>query len=208
MMESETLPCPAVLSGLEQFVWVKAYEDKTLNTQFDLSSYPTLVFLDSSSGRVLEQSSGYESPELFFRHVIAARRAAGLPSTKDMERLQGRMFDPDPTKLQAFIDQGDADGLVEYLAPARDDGMRGCNYFVARLRLPRGVKPADVLAMVYNEYTRRTGPSRAFARSTMGNRMTKRLSSNSCEAKRFAKGRSSLCVACLRTITRKWRSRM
>ncbi len=153
MMESETLPCPAVLSGLEEFVWVKAYEDKALNNQFHLSGYPTLVFLDSARGRVLEQSCGYESPEPFFRHVIAARRAAGLSLTKDMEKLQSRTFDPDQTKLQAFIDKGDAHGLVEYLAPAREDGMRACNYFVARLRLPRGVKPADVLAMVYNEYT-------------------------------------------------------
>jgi thiol-disulfide isomerase/thioredoxin len=152
MLENETLPCPAVLSALKEFVWIKAYEDKALNNEFHLGGYPTLVFLDSSSRRVLEQSSGYEPPESFLRHVIAARRAAGLSLTKDMEKLRVWRFVPDQNKLQAFIEKGDTDGLFEYLALAKHDATRACNYFVASLQLPQGVRPVDVLAMVYQEY--------------------------------------------------------
>ncbi len=154
MLESQTLPSPAVLSGLKEFVWVKAYEDAALNKKFNAGGYPTLVFLDSSSGRVLEQTSGYEPrPESFLRHVLAARRAVNLPLTKDMEELLAKAFVPDQNKVKPFIDSGDADGLVKYLAPARDDVLRDCNFLVAKLRLPPGVRPVDVLAMVYQEYS-------------------------------------------------------
>lgn len=152
MLESQTLPSPAVLSGLKEFVWVKAYEDEALNKKFHAGGYPTLVFLDSSSGRVLEQSSGYGAPGPFLRHVLAARRAVNLPLTKHMEELLAKAFVPDHTKVESFIDSGDADGLVKYLAPAREDALRDYSFLVAKLRLPPGVKPVDVLAMVYQEY--------------------------------------------------------
>jgi len=146
LLESQTLPSPAVLSGLKEFVWVKACEDAALNEEFDLGGYPTLMFLDSSSGRVLERSSGYEPPGSFLRHVIAARRAAKLPLTKDMESLLAKAFEPDNKKIESLIHSGDADGLVKYLAPARDDALRQGDFLVARLHLPPGIKPTDVQA--------------------------------------------------------------
>jgi thiol-disulfide isomerase/thioredoxin len=144
LLESQTLPSPSILSGLREFVWVKAYEDTNLDERFKAGGYPTLVFLDSSSGDVLERSTGYESPGPFLRHVIAARKAAKLPLTKDMESLLAKEFEPDYHKIESLVRSGDADGLVKYLTPARDDALRQQNFLVARLRLPSGLKPMDV----------------------------------------------------------------
>ena len=75
MLEGQTLLAPAIRSGLKEFVWVKAYEDAALNKRFNLAGYPTLVFLDPSTERILAYSNGYEPPGPFLRHVIEARRA-------------------------------------------------------------------------------------------------------------------------------------
>ena len=152
MLEGQTLPSPVVLSGLKEFVWVKAYEDAALNKEFNLGGYPTLVFLDSSSGRVLEQTCGYEPPGPFLRHVIAARRAAKLPLTPEMEELQAKAFVPDEKKRESLIHSGDTDGLVKYLSPAREDALRNNNFLVAKLHLPPGIRPEDVQATVWNDY--------------------------------------------------------
>jgi thiol-disulfide isomerase/thioredoxin len=152
LLESQTLPSPAILAGLKEFVWVKAYEDTNLNEKFNLGGYPTLVFLDSSSGQVLERSTGYEAPGPFLRHVLAARQSAKLPLTKEMESLQAKTFQPDYKKIESLVHSGDADGLVKYLAPARDDALRQGNFLVARLHLPPGIKPIDVQVTAGSDY--------------------------------------------------------
>jgi thiol-disulfide isomerase/thioredoxin len=152
MLESRTLPSPAVFSSLKEFVWVKAYEDAALNKEFNMGGYPTLVFLDASNGRVLERTTGYEPPGPFLRHVIAARQAAKLPLSQEMEELQAKAFVPDEKKIESLIQSGDTDGLVKYLAPAREDALRDNSFLVAKLRLPPGVKAADVQATVYSDY--------------------------------------------------------
>jgi len=152
MLESQTLTAPAIRSGLKGFVWVKVCENKALDEKFHVGSFPTLVFLDSAGGRVLGQTSGYEPPEPFLRHILAARRAANLPMTKDMEELMAKAFVPNQDNIGTFINSGDADKLVKYLVPTRDDALRNCNYLVAKLHLPPGIKPADVLVMTYGEH--------------------------------------------------------
>ena len=144
LLESQTLPSSTILSGLKEFVWVKAYEDTNLNERFKAGGYPTLVFLDSASEEVLERSTGYEPPGQFLRHVIAARKAAKLPLTKQMESLLAKEFKPDHNKIEGLIKSGDADGLLQYLAPARDDAFQQRDFLVAKLRLPPGIKPMDV----------------------------------------------------------------
>ena len=80
MLESQTLPSPAVLSGLKEFLWVKAYEDAALNKEFNLGGYPTLLFLDASNGRVLERTSGLRAAGVVpaARHRRAARGQAAV----------------------------------------------------------------------------------------------------------------------------------
>jgi hypothetical protein len=39
LLESQTLPSPAVFSGLKEFVWVKAYEDAALNEKFNVGGW-------------------------------------------------------------------------------------------------------------------------------------------------------------------------
>src|SRR5690242_18022876 len=58
MLEKQTLTDESIRAGLKEFVWVKAYEDKALNEKFELEGYPTLVFFDPASGRVLSRTSG------------------------------------------------------------------------------------------------------------------------------------------------------
>jgi thiol-disulfide isomerase/thioredoxin len=151
MLESQTLTADSVRSALKEFVWVKAYEDKALNSRFHLGGYPTLVFLDSQGEQILEHTTGYELPEPFLRHVLVARKAAHLPLTPQMESLLAKQFKQDPSRLDSFIAQGDADGLVNYLKPAKDDALRGQNYLVATLHLPSDLDRDDVIFSVYGQ---------------------------------------------------------
>jgi thiol-disulfide isomerase/thioredoxin len=151
MLESRTLPSSNVLSGLKEFVWVKAYEDKELNERFGLSGYPTLVFLDSAGERVLEKSSGYEAVGPFLRHILAARQAAKLPLSKELQELQAKTFEPDSQRIQALLRSGDADALVRYLAPLREDNLRENNLVVAKLRLAPGIRLQDVQAQTHSD---------------------------------------------------------
>ena len=129
MLEGQTLPSPAVLAGLKEFVWVKAYGDAALNKEFNLGGYPTLLFLDASNGRVLERTTGYEPPGSFLRHVIAARRAAKLPLTQEMEELQAKAFAPDEKKIESLIQSGDTDGLMKFSGVGPTGRVAGEQFF-------------------------------------------------------------------------------
>ncbi|MGA2751493.1 MAG: thioredoxin fold domain-containing protein [Verrucomicrobiota bacterium] len=145
MLERETLPNAAIRSGLEEFVWVKAYEDKSLNERFAAGGYPTLVFLDSANERVLEKSTGYETPATFLSHVIAARKAGGLPLTGEMKTLLANSFTPEQTVVESLLAKGDVDGLVTYFTPAKKDALRTANCLIARVLLPPDVDRDDVV---------------------------------------------------------------
>lgn len=46
-----------------------------------------------------------------------------------------------------MVKSGDLNGLKNYLAPAKDDELRASNFLVARVRLPSGVRAADVVVL-------------------------------------------------------------
>jgi thioredoxin-related protein len=146
LLERETLPAKEVRAGLKEVVWVKAYEDEKLNNKFNLGGYPTLVFLDSSGERVLSRSSGYEPPAPFLRTVLAARKAADLPLTREMEQRIAKVFTPDHGKIENLAAAGDYEEVANYLAPAREDLLRQNNFLVARLHLPTEIKAAELQA--------------------------------------------------------------
>ena len=145
MLERQTLPDANIRSGLHEFVWVQAFEDADLNKRFQCGGYPTLVFLEPETERVLAHSTGYRPPDTFLQLVIEARKAAKLPLTKTMQDLLARHFEIDYKKLAASVEAGDMKALTNYLAPLSNDSLRACNYRVVKLHLPEGVKPADVL---------------------------------------------------------------
>ena len=149
MLESQTLPDSAIRAGLKEFVWVKAYEDGELNKKFGLSGYPTLVFIDPVTDRVLARQVGFEPPGSFLREVIVARKAAGLPLTSQMIKLQAKSFVPVEERVAAMVTKGDFAALTKYFAPARDDAMRQSNFLLARVHLPPGIKPADVVVLAF-----------------------------------------------------------
>jgi thiol-disulfide isomerase/thioredoxin len=152
MLESQTLPEARIRSGLKEFIWVKAYEDAELNKKFGLGGYPTLVFLDPSADRVLAQSTGYEPPGPFLRRVIAARNAADLPLTKEMEALAAKAFVSNPIIINGLVESGDWKGLAKYLGAAKDDPLREYNFFVGKIHRPAGVSPADLIVLASGDH--------------------------------------------------------
>jgi len=112
-----------------------------------------LVFIDPTKDRVLHQHAGFEPPGSFLRQVILARKAAGLALTGRMAELQGKSFEPDGKKMVSMVNSGDFAGLTNYLAPLKDDEMRQVNFLVARVQLPPGIGPADVVVMAGGDET-------------------------------------------------------
>jgi thiol-disulfide isomerase/thioredoxin len=148
VLERQTLTTPAVRAGLNEFVWVQAFEDKTLDKKFGASGYPTLVFLDPSTEKVIGRSSGAEPPNVFLAHVIQARKSAGLPLSNEMKELSKLAFEPDPRRMRALENAGDLGGLVEYLAPARQDRLRAENFVIVKVRAPEGISPGEIVGAI------------------------------------------------------------
>jgi thioredoxin-related protein len=147
MLERQTLLDPSIRDGLKEFVWVQAFEDEKLNKKFQLSGYPTLVWVDSTTERVLAQSSGYQAPQPFLRHIIEARKAGGLPLNKTMQDMLAKAFKPDWARIQALVKSGDVEALAKCLAPAQDDPYRENNFLVAKVVPPAGVSMADLVVL-------------------------------------------------------------
>jgi thiol-disulfide isomerase/thioredoxin len=147
-LESKTLTDPAIRSGLKEFVWVQAYEDKALDKKFDSGGYPTLVFLDVDKEQVVARSTGYEPANSFLTHVIEARKGAGLPLTDEMKKISALAFEPDGKKVEALTKSGDLDGLAKYLAPIEQDQMRSQNYVLVKVHAPEGIGRTEVAGMI------------------------------------------------------------
>lgn len=147
-LESKTLTAPAVRSGLKEFVWVQAYEDKALDEKFQCKGYPTLAFYDVEKDQVVARSTGYESANSFLTHVIEARKGAGLPLTDEMKKISALAFEPDEKKMEALTKSGDLDGLAKYLAPIGQDQMRSQNYVLVKVHAPEGIGRNEVVGMI------------------------------------------------------------
>ncbi len=145
LLEAQTLTNHAVLEGLKEFVWVKAYEDKALDEKFEQTGYPTLVFFNPETDQPIYKTAGYQPAGEFIQQVIKTRQIAGLPMTKEMKEIAAKIFVPDMNMVQTLQTKGDVAGLVKYLAPAQADATRDYNYLVAKLTLPAGVSVQDLL---------------------------------------------------------------
>jgi thiol-disulfide isomerase/thioredoxin len=147
-LESKTLTDPAIRSGLKEFVWVQAFEDKALDKKFEIGGYPTLVFLDVVKDQVVARSMGYEAANSFLTHVIKARKGVGLPLTDEMKKISALAFKPDGKKVEALTKSGDLDGLAKYLAPIGQDQMRSQNYVLVKVHAPEGIGRNEVVGMI------------------------------------------------------------
>jgi thiol-disulfide isomerase/thioredoxin len=145
MLERQTLPERSIRDGLKEFVWVQAFEDEALNKKFNLGGYPTLVFLDSATERVLARTSGYQTPRPFLRNIIAARKAGGLPLGKEMQDIVAKTFAPDRARIMELVTGGNLEELMKYLAPAQNDPYRENNFFVAKVIPPPGISTAELV---------------------------------------------------------------
>ena len=110
-LESKTLPDPVIRGALQDFIWVKAYEDKQLDERFGRGGYPTLVFIDAETEKPFFKTFGYEAVGPFLSKIIAARKKGGLKLSEDLQKLSDKVFEPDQKKIQAMEKSGDADGL-------------------------------------------------------------------------------------------------
>lgn len=145
-LEAKTLPSELVQEGLEDFVWVQAFEDKEVEAKYGCRGYPTLAFVDPSSDKVLFSTTGYRPVGPFLKEVIAARKAAGLDLQERLEQLAAKSFTPDFSILKDLTEKGDAAGLKKYLAPVEEDVIRESNYLVGKVIIPENVGMEQVIA--------------------------------------------------------------
>jgi len=145
-LESKTLPDDLVLKGLEDFVWVQAFEDKSVEAKYGCNGYPTLAFVDPASDKVLYKTVGFQAAGPFLKVVIAARQEAGLKLNERLERLAAKVFTPDFRILQEMVEKGDAAGLKKYLEPVDDDIIRESDYLVGKILVPKDVPIQKVIA--------------------------------------------------------------
>ena len=138
-LESQTLPDPAIRDALQDFVWVKAYEDKQLDERFGRGGYPTLVFINAETEKPFFKASGFKAVGPFLSKIITARKKGGLGLSEDLQKLADKVFEPNQKKIQAMEKSGDADGLLKYLEPAAADSLRENDWLVVQL-----VKPEDL----------------------------------------------------------------
>jgi thiol-disulfide isomerase/thioredoxin len=146
MLESKTLPSEMVQEGLEDFVWVQAFEDKEVEAKYGCRGYPTLAFVDPSNDKVLFITTGYQAVGPFLKQVIAARQAASLELNERLEQLAAKSFTPDFQVLKELIANGDAVGLKKYLAPVEEDMIRESNYLVGKIVIPEDVGMNQIIA--------------------------------------------------------------
>lgn len=144
-LEQETLPNKLILDGLKEFVWVQAFEEKEVEKKYSCTGYPTLVFVDPKSEKVLYRTSGYEKVGPFLKHVIAARKKTGLALNQAMEKLSSKSFQPDFKLLGELIENSDAIGIKKHLEPVDEDQLRNSNYIVGKVILPENVRMSEVL---------------------------------------------------------------
>ncbi len=145
MLESKTLPDRHVRDGMKDFVWVQAFEEKDVEAKYGLTGYPTLVFIDPEQDRVIHKTVGYQTVGPFLKNVIQARKSGELPLSKELERLASKIFVPDQGKIKSLVNEGDLEGLKEYLSPVNDDVLRDSNYLVARINVPNDLSKDRVL---------------------------------------------------------------
>ena len=152
-LESQTLPDPAIRGALEDFVWVKAYEDKKLDERFGRGGYPTLVFIDAETEKPFFKTFGYEAVGPFLSKIIAARKKGGLSLSDDLQQLADKVFKPDREKIKAMEKSGDADGLRKYLEPAAADTLRENDWLVVQLVKPEDLSWSEVVLVADGDRT-------------------------------------------------------
>ena len=152
-LESKTLPDPAIRGALQDFIWVKAYEDKQLDERFGRGGYPTLVFIDTETEKPFFKTFGYEAVGPFLSKIIAARKKGGLKLSEDLQKLSDKVFEPDQKKIQAMEKSGDADGLLKYLEPAAEDSLRENDWLVIQLVKPEDLSWSEVVLVADGDRT-------------------------------------------------------
>jgi thiol-disulfide isomerase/thioredoxin len=144
-LEKETLPHKSIRSALEDFVWVQAFEDREVEKRYQCNGYPTLVFVDPSTEKVFSRSTGSQPVNTFLATLIKARKDGKLPLSPELQDLESKIFVPNVQRIQELISANDAKGLKEYLQPAAKDILRGSNYALLKLSVPKNVRRQDVV---------------------------------------------------------------
>ncbi len=151
MLESKTLPNEFILSGLKDFVWVQAFEDKDVESRYKCRGYPTLAFVDPQTDKVFSTSIGYQPVSGFLRTVVKARKDGGMPLSDELTQLESKVFTPDMTKIRSLIEANDGHGLKEYLEPASEDVLRERNYLLLKVSIPEGLDRRDVVVLANSQ---------------------------------------------------------
>ena len=160
-LESETLPDPAIRDALQDFIWVKAYEDKQLNERFGRGGYPTLVFINAEMEKPFFKTTGYEPAGPFLRKIMTARKKGGMTLSENLQALADKVFEPDREKIQAMEKSGDTDGWVKYLEPAAADALRESNWLVIQLVKPEDLRWSEVVLVAGEDRTGKVTPTLA-----------------------------------------------
>ncbi len=151
MLESKTLPNEFILSGLKDFIWVQAFEDKDVESRYKCRGYPTLAFVEPQSDKVFSTSVGYQPVAGFLKTVIKARKDGGMPLSDELTQLESKVFNPDMTKIRSLIDANDGHGLKEYLEPASEDVLREKNFLLLKVSIPEGLDRRDVVVLANSQ---------------------------------------------------------
>jgi len=146
-LESTTLVQKDIRAGLKEFVWVQAFEDKTIEQKYGCNGYPTLAFIDPEKDKVLHKSVGYKPVGPFLKTVIDSRKAVSLPLSERLEELAAKAFTPDPVILNELINNGDGAGIKKYLAPVKADELRTNDYVVGKIELPPDRNMSEIVTL-------------------------------------------------------------
>jgi len=152
-LEANTLKDPFIREALQDFVWVKAYEDKNLNRQFGQNGYPTLVFINAETEMPFFINHGYEAPGPFLSTIVANRKMMGMEVPEKLQTLSASVFQPDREKLRALERNGDAQGLLKYLEPVAADRFRKTDWLVLKFTKPEDLSWSDVVLVTDQDRT-------------------------------------------------------
>jgi hypothetical protein len=113
--------------------------------KYHIGRWPVSVAVDSESEQEVSRGMGCLSPKIFLRPILEARRKLGLPLDSEMSDLEAKIFKPSRLRIDGFIANEDFNGLIKYLAPAKEDSIRKENWIIGRVSLPPGVRTDDVI---------------------------------------------------------------